>query len=124
MEKVLGMGGLFFRANDPAALGRWYLEHLGISLVPSNYDDSPWYQEAGPTAFAPFEKSTDYFGNSQKQWMVNFRVRDLVQSLGSFARVRFRSRSTHKVIRTVGSLVFTIQKGIPWNYGNQSDEMR
>lgn len=77
MEKVLGIGGLFFRAKDPAALGRWYLDHLGVARVPSNYEDSPWQQEAGPTVFAPFEDSTEYFGNSQKQWMVNFRVRSL-----------------------------------------------
>lgn len=32
MEKVTGIGGLFFRAHDPAALGRWYQEHLGVSL--------------------------------------------------------------------------------------------
>ena len=32
MEKVAGIGGLFFRAHDPAALGNWYLQHLGIAL--------------------------------------------------------------------------------------------
>lgn len=74
MEKVLGIGGLFFRANDPKALGEWYREHLGIALVPSNYEDITWQQESGPTVFAPFEHSTEYFGNAQKQWMVNFRV--------------------------------------------------
>lgn len=77
MEKVLGIGGLFFRANDPKALGEWYREHLGIALVPSNYEDITWQQESGPTVFAPFEHSTEYFGNAQKQWMVNFRVRKL-----------------------------------------------
>lgn len=70
MEKVTGIGGLFFRAHDPEALGRWYQEHLGIS--------SPvWQQEAGPTAFSPSSERTKYFGNPQKVWMVNFRVRDL-----------------------------------------------
>lgn len=76
MEKVLGVGGIFFRAKDPQALGKWYREHLGITPVPSNYDDPPWQQEAGPTVFAPFEESSGYFA-SQKQWMVNFRVRNL-----------------------------------------------
>jgi predicted enzyme related to lactoylglutathione lyase len=37
----------------------------------------PWRQEAGPTAFAPFPESTDYFGDASKHWMLNFRVRDL-----------------------------------------------
>jgi len=77
MEKVTGIGGLFFRAHDPKALGRWYQQHLGISLTPSSYVDSVWQQEAGPTVFAPFEETRDYFGDTQKFWMVNFRVRDL-----------------------------------------------
>jgi predicted enzyme related to lactoylglutathione lyase len=77
MEKVTGIGGLFFRAHDPKALGRWYLEHLGISLTPSSEGDRVWEQEAGPTAFTPFPETTKYFGDPQKVWMVNFRVRDL-----------------------------------------------
>ncbi|HEY0767119.1 MAG TPA: VOC family protein [Steroidobacteraceae bacterium] len=77
MEVVLGIGGLFFRARNPESLARWYLEHLGIASVPANYDDPIWQQEAGPTAFAPFEESTTYFGAGEKQWMVNFRVRNL-----------------------------------------------
>jgi glyoxylase I family protein len=77
MEKVTGIGGLFFRSKDPAALGRWYHEHLGITLTPSSYDELPWLQEAGPTAFSPFPESNDYFGDAKQAWMVNFRVRDL-----------------------------------------------
>jgi predicted enzyme related to lactoylglutathione lyase len=77
MEKVTGIGGLFFRAHDPKALGRWYQQHLGISLTPSSPQDSVWQQEAGPTAFTPFKETSDYFGDTNKSWMVNFRVRDL-----------------------------------------------
>jgi glyoxylase I family protein len=77
MEKVLGIGGLFFRAKDPKALGLWYQQHLGISLTPSSEGGSVWEQEAGPTVFAPFPETTKYFGDAQKVWMVNFRVRDL-----------------------------------------------
>lgn len=77
MEKVTGIGGLFFRARDPEALGRWYLSHLGIALVPASYEQEPWRQEAGPTAFAPFPEATDYFGAPHQAWMVNFRVRSL-----------------------------------------------
>lgn len=76
-EKVTGIGGLFFRAKDPKALALWYQEHLGISVVPRNYNDQPWTQEAGATAFAPFKDTTTYFGDPTKSWMVNFRVRDL-----------------------------------------------
>jgi glyoxylase I family protein len=77
MEKVTGIGGLFFRARDPAALGRWYQEYLGVRLTPSSYEELPWRQEAGPTAFTPFLEATDYFGDFKQVWMVNFRVRDL-----------------------------------------------
>ena len=76
-ERVSGIGGLFFRAESPGALANWYQEHLGVSLVPKDYEQQPWTQESGPTVFAPFQKETDYFGNSQKVWMVNFRVGNL-----------------------------------------------
>ena len=86
MEKVLGIGGLFFRALDPNALALWYRDNLGIDLVPSDYGKSAWQQEAGPTAFAPFPNDTDYFGNPAKSWMVNFRVRDLDSILSGVVR--------------------------------------
>src|SRR5271155_5041235 len=54
MEKVLGIGGLFFRAKDPASLGRWYKEHLGIALTPASKEDHPWRTEAGVRLFSPF----------------------------------------------------------------------
>lgn len=77
MEKVAGIGGLFFRAHDPKALGSWYQQHLGISLTPTGNGGSVWQQEAGPTVFTPFPETSNYFGDPQKVWMVNFRVRDL-----------------------------------------------
>jgi predicted enzyme related to lactoylglutathione lyase len=77
MEKVTGIGGLFFRARDPASLARWYEEHLGITRTPTSYDEPTWQQEAGPTVFAPFPEQTDYFGDPKQTWMVNFRVRSL-----------------------------------------------
>jgi len=77
MERVTGIGGIFFRAKDPAALGQWYKNVLGIDLVPADYSQKPWSQEAGPTVFAPFPADSDYFGRPAQQWMINFRVRDL-----------------------------------------------
>jgi glyoxylase I family protein len=52
VEKVGGIGGVFFRAKDPKGLAEWYRTHLGVDLVPTNYVDPPWQQEAGPTVFA------------------------------------------------------------------------
>ncbi|HEY2761162.1 MAG TPA: hypothetical protein VGI75_10470, partial [Pirellulales bacterium] len=77
MEKVLGIGGMFFRAKDPVALGQWYREHLGIAPAPSSYDETPWQQQAGSTVFAPFPADTTYFSGAEHSWMINFRVRDL-----------------------------------------------
>jgi glyoxylase I family protein len=77
MEKVSGIGGFFFRARNPDAVGKWYRDHLGVSLVPSSDKESPWRQEAGPTAFAPFPETTTYFGDPAKFWMINFRVSNL-----------------------------------------------
>jgi predicted enzyme related to lactoylglutathione lyase len=77
VERVAGIGGLFFRAHDPKALRTWYQQHLGIGLTPNSERESIWQQEAGPTAFTPFPEATKYFGDPQKMWMVNFRVHDL-----------------------------------------------
>lgn len=73
MATVTGIGGLFFRARDPKALGEWYATHLGIS---AGADGTPWLQAAGPTVFAPFDADTDYFP-ADRQWMMNYRVDDL-----------------------------------------------
>jgi len=77
MEKVTGIGGFFFRAKDPKALALWYEQHLGILPIPTSYGETGWQQEAGPTAFAPFPETSKYFGDAEKVWMLNFRVRDL-----------------------------------------------
>ena len=64
MQKVLGIGGLFFRSEDPERLAKWYETHLGISPVPTSYEQRPWQQEAGYTVFAPFDKNTQYCSSS------------------------------------------------------------
>jgi len=76
-ERVLGIGGLFFRSHDPDTLAHWYQLHLGIDLVPQHHGQRPWQQSAGPTAFSPFPMDTKYFGSPQQAWMVNFRVGNL-----------------------------------------------
>jgi len=73
MERVLGIGGYFLRAADPAALNAWYRDCLGLDAD----ENGLWSQAAGPTVFATFEPETDYFGSRAQQTMLNFRVRDL-----------------------------------------------
>lgn len=77
MEKVTGIGGVFFRAQDPKGLKEWYAKHLGIGPASPDNPYDPWEQEAGPTVFEPFAAKTEYFGRESQQWMLNLRVRDL-----------------------------------------------
>ncbi len=76
-ERVAGIGGFFFRSQDPKALADWYQEHLGVDPIPTDHEHRSWHQEAGATAFAPFPKDTKYFGSLDQAWMINFRVRNL-----------------------------------------------
>ena len=76
MERVAGIGGIFFRSRNPDALARWYQEHLGIDAM-SSETDAVWWQAEGPTVYPPFSEDTDYFGRRDQEWMINFRVTDL-----------------------------------------------
>ena len=78
---VLGMGGLFFRARDPAALKAWYREHLGIgggcaAEGAGEPNEWVWQTLGGPMVFEPFKADTDYFA-ADKQHMINLRVSGL-----------------------------------------------
>jgi predicted enzyme related to lactoylglutathione lyase len=73
VERVVGIGGTFFRAKDPDALRAWYAEHLGIDVQ----DWGGAVVEGGQTVWSIFAGDTDYFGPSGQQSMVNYRVRDL-----------------------------------------------
>ena len=76
MAKAVGIGGIFFRAENPEALSAWYKEHLGIDPAPTDATAAPWMTEAGVTVFSPFAKGSDY-QRGDKSFMVNFRVDDL-----------------------------------------------
>lgn len=76
-EKVVGIGGFFFRSKDPKSLAAWYERNLGVTQTPKTYQEEAWKQEAGITVFAPFPMDTKMFGNPDKQWMINFRVTNL-----------------------------------------------
>ena len=70
---VTGIGGFFFRSDNPEGLAEWYLTHLGVGAPPGVFI---WNQQAGPTVFAPFKADSDYFA-ADKRWMLNLRVDDL-----------------------------------------------
>ena len=79
MQRVLGVGGIFFKARDPAALGAWYRDNLGIDLESWggavfrwNGPENP--SGAGSTVWCPFKADTKYFAPSDAPFMVNYRV--------------------------------------------------
>ncbi len=90
MEKVNGVGGVFFRSKDPKALAKWYHDHLGVDA-----GNGPWNTEAGMTVFAPFKQDTDYFGRPEQQWMINFRVNDMDAMIAQLkaARIEVETRA-------------------------------
>lgn len=78
--KVLGIGGLFFRARDPDALNAWYRDELGVGAGCCATAEEPnewvWKTQGGDTVFAPFRHDTDYFA-ADKSFMINLRVAGL-----------------------------------------------
>lgn len=82
MKRVTGIGGIFFKAKDPKALGDWYRQHLGIDVQAWggaafgwNGADNP--EGIGTTVWSPFAADTGYFAPSDAPFMVNYRVEDL-----------------------------------------------
>jgi hypothetical protein len=75
---VIGMGGVFFRADDPERLYVWYEEHLGLRRG-QGFVVFPWRQagDAGQdrmTVWSLFPRGTDYFGPTNPAFMVNYIV--------------------------------------------------
>src|SRR4051794_37933582 len=76
-QRVTGIGGVFLRAKDPAALAAWYGEHLGLDVA-GDFHGAIVPDEAGQHAvWAAFPADTDYFGEPGQAVMVNYRVPDL-----------------------------------------------
>ena len=75
VERVDGIGGVFFRSADPKRLAAWYAEHLGIDV--EEWGGSVFQASEGAvTVWSPFPADTDYWPAGQPA-MVNYRVRDL-----------------------------------------------
>jgi predicted enzyme related to lactoylglutathione lyase len=81
MKKVTGIGGIFFKCQDPAKMRDWYNTHLGLNT--NQYGAVfEWFQGAdstkkGFTQWSPFSEKTKYFEPSTKDFMINYRVGDL-----------------------------------------------
>ncbi|MBS1661880.1 MAG: VOC family protein [Bacteroidetes bacterium] len=81
MKRVIGIGGIFFKSKDAAALKTWYGTHLGlpISEYGTNFEwrDAEDPSKKGSTVWSPFKESTNYFEPSPKEFMINYRVENL-----------------------------------------------
>jgi catechol 2,3-dioxygenase-like lactoylglutathione lyase family enzyme len=84
MKRVIGVGGIFFKAKDPEKLAEWYRKHLGLEV--ENWGGVSFQEGASADlkplrqshlVWSPFAIDTGYFAPSQKDFMVNFRVHDL-----------------------------------------------
>lgn len=83
MKKVTGVGGIFFKCKDPNKMKEWYQKHLGLNT--NDYGATfEWYEDAdntkkGITQWSPFAETTKYFEPSTKDFMINYRVENLVE---------------------------------------------
>jgi catechol 2,3-dioxygenase-like lactoylglutathione lyase family enzyme len=82
MQRVTGIGGIFFKARDAEGLREWYRKHLGLPIADwggVSFDG----REAGPgerqthTIWSVFSGDTRYFEPSTSPFMINYRVDDL-----------------------------------------------
>jgi predicted enzyme related to lactoylglutathione lyase len=82
MKRATGIGGVFFKAQNPEELKTWYIRHLGLPARPDGEVMFEWREgedpdRQGATVWAPFPQDTDYFEPSHSAFMINYRVADL-----------------------------------------------
>lgn len=82
-KRVTGIGGLFFKSNDPQATKDWYRKHLGFNT--DQWGCTFWWKDKEgndcSTQWGPFSADTTYFEPSKKDFMFNYRVENLVELL-------------------------------------------
>lgn len=86
MARITGIGGIFFKAQDPKALGQWYAQHLGLDVQPwggATLRRGTAEQPTGTTAWSLAGADTACFEPSTAPFMVNYRVDDLASLLES-----------------------------------------
>ena len=80
MQRVTGIGGIFFKSANPKALGEWYRDRLGLDVADWGGAVFTWGgagSTPGATVWSPFAQDTGYMEPSAASFMVNFRVADL-----------------------------------------------
>src|SRR5262245_24763998 len=86
--RVVGIGGIFFKARDPEALRAWYRDHLGLEIGEWGgvaFDPTMTSPAGRPSTlvWSIFPATTDYFEPSTSPFMINYRVDDLDQVLAA-----------------------------------------
>lgn len=81
MQRVTGIGGIFFKSDDPEKMYQWYEKHLGIKRE-HGYVSFHWRgdqdpDEKGTTVWSIFKSNTKYFDPSNAAFMINYRVENL-----------------------------------------------
>jgi catechol 2,3-dioxygenase-like lactoylglutathione lyase family enzyme len=76
---ITGIGGIFFKSDDPKALAQWYRDVLGLQIedwggAALRYD-APHHPPI--LVWSPFPRTSDYMTPSAREFMVNFAVDDL-----------------------------------------------
>ena len=81
MKKVTGIGGIFFKSDDPEKIKKWYHENLGLVVdaygSPFEFRNANNPEEINYLQWSPFKKDTKYFEPSKKEFMINYRVENL-----------------------------------------------
>lgn len=81
MKRVTAIGGIFFKCKNPEAQQHWYAQHLGIAMdkygTSFEWRHSDAAEKKGYSVWSPFPNDTDYFGNPEQQYMINYRVENL-----------------------------------------------
>ncbi|NGY06873.1 VOC family protein [Solimonas terrae] len=78
MERVIGVGGIFFKSANPDALRAWYRQHLGLDIQDwggTHFGGDP--NAGAPLAWSIFDAASNSFAPSSASFMINYRVRDL-----------------------------------------------
>lgn len=81
MKRVTGIGGVFFKSEDPEKMKAWYTKHLGIVTDEwgglFKWRDHEDKEKECTTAWGPFSKTSEYFNPSPHDYMFNYRVDNL-----------------------------------------------
>lgn len=81
MARVFGVGGVFFKSRDEAALREWYGRVLGLAYESWGgvvfTPDAAAKHPGAATVFTSFSADTDYFDPSTREFMINLMVDDL-----------------------------------------------